>query len=236
MKLSLGRRAYDLAYRLWAPWDVVGVRPELQRMIEEGALTPTDHPKVIDLGCGSGANSAFLAEHGFQVTAVDFSPAGLRKAERRAVQAGVVERCRFVQADLTAPDLRERVGGPFDLLIDASTIDDLTASHRTVVAEHLANLARPGAVLLCWCNYTTPEQLPMFSLTRPSRLVPVIEPGEEQRLFGAAFHIEIARPPDADFEACLLLRRRSGGQGRRLSSRAAEGSARPCPFEPTGHP
>jgi ubiquinone/menaquinone biosynthesis C-methylase UbiE len=210
VKVSFGRRAYDLAYRLWAPWDVVGIRPELQRMVEEGALTPTDHPNVIDLGCGSGANSVFLAAHGFQVTAVDFSPAGLHKAERRAVQAGVAERCRFVEADLTAPDLRHRVGGPFDLLIDASTLDDLTGSRRTAMAENVARLARPGAVLLCWCNYTTTEQLPRFSFTRPSRLVPVIEPGEEQRLFGAAFDIEIERPPDADHEACLLLRRRSG--------------------------
>jgi SAM-dependent methyltransferase len=208
VKVSLGRRAYDLAYRVWAPWDVVGIRPELQRMVEDGTLTPTDHPTVIDLGCGSGANSVFLAANGFQVTAVDFSPAGLRQAERRALQAGVAERCRFVEADLTAPELPARVGGPFDLLIDASTLDDLTGSRRAAVADNVTRLARPGAVLLCWCNYTTPEQLPRFSLTRPSRLVPVIEPGEEQRLFGGAFDIEIVRPPDADHEACLLMRRR----------------------------
>lgn len=215
------RRAYDLAYRMWAPWDAVGVRPELQRMVEDGALTITDHLNVIDLGCGSGANTVFLAAHGFQVTAVDFSPAGLRKAERRAVQAGVAGRCRFVEADLTAPDLRERVGGPFDLLIDASTLDDLTGRRRVAAADNIARLARPGAVLLCWCNYAIPAQLPRFSFTRPSRLVPVIEPGEDQRLFGEAFDIEIARPPGADFEARLLLRRRSGGQAQLPSSRAA---------------
>jgi SAM-dependent methyltransferase len=208
VKLSGGRRAYDLAYRLWAPWDSVGVRPELRRMVEGGELTSTEFPRAIDIGCGSGANSVFLAEHGHQVTGVDFSPVGLRKAEQRAVRAGVAERCRFVQADLTAPDLPDLVGGPFDLLVDASTIDDLTGSRRVAAAEHLGHLARPGAVLLCWCNYTTPEQLPRFSFTRPSRMVPVIEPGEEQRLFGAAFDIEILRPPDADFEACLLMRRR----------------------------
>jgi SAM-dependent methyltransferase len=216
MKLAGGRRAYDLAYRLWAPWDVVGVRPELRRMVEDGALSPAHYPNVIDLGCGSGANAVFLATHGFQVTAVDFSATGLRKAERRAVQEGVAERCRFIEADLTSPDLWDLVGGPFDLLIDASTIDDLTGSRRVAVAENVARLARPGAVMLCWCNYATAEQLPRFSFTRPSRLVPVIEPGEERRLFGEAFDIELVRPPDAEFEACLLLRRRdepSGGSG-----------------------
>ena len=201
-------RFYDLAYRVWAPWDAVGVRPELRRMVEDGALSPATHPNVIDLGCGSGANAVFLTTQGFQVTAVDFSPTGLRKAERRAVQAGVAEGCQFIEADLTAPHLWDQVGGPFDLLIDASTIDDLTGSRRVAVAENVARLARPGAVMLCWCHYATTEQLSMFSLTRPSRLVPVIEPGEEQRLFGEAFDIELLRPSDADFEACLLLRRR----------------------------
>ena len=205
----VGSRFYDLAYRLWAPWDAVGVRPELQRMVEDGALTPANHPNVIDLGCGSGANAVFLATHGFDITAVDFSPTGLRKAERRAEQAGVAERCRFIEADLTAPHLWDLVGGPFDLLIDASTIDDLTGSRRVAVAENVARLARPGAVMLCWCNYATAEQLPRFSFTRPSRLVSVVEPGEEQRLFGEAFDIELLRPSDADFEACLLLRRRN---------------------------
>jgi SAM-dependent methyltransferase len=209
VKLSGGRRAYDLAYRLWAPWDSVGVRPELQRMVEDGVLTPSEHLRVIDLGCGSGANTVFLAERGHKVTAVDFSRVGLRKAERRAVRAGVADRCRFIQADLTAPDLPDLVGGPFDLLVDASTIDDLVGARRVAAAEHLGHLARPGAVLLCWCNYATPEQLPRFSFSIPSRMVPVIEPGEEQVLFGGAFEIEILRPPDAYFEACLLMRRRA---------------------------
>jgi SAM-dependent methyltransferase len=111
--VSFGRHADDLAYRVWAPWKVVGVRPELQRMVEGGVLRPTEHPNGIDLGCGSGANSVFLAAHGFEVTAVDFSRAGLRKAHRRAVQARV--------------------------------------------AENVTRLARPGAVLLCWCNDTTPS-------------------------------------------------------------------------------
>ncbi|MDO9183244.1 MAG: class I SAM-dependent methyltransferase [Bacteriovorax sp.] len=32
---------------------------------------------ILDLGCGSGQDAVFFAEHGFRVTAVDFSEAGL---------------------------------------------------------------------------------------------------------------------------------------------------------------
>ena len=53
---------------------------------------------VLDLGCGEGRNAVFLAEQGYDVTAVDQSAAGLQKAERLAAQRGV--EITTVQADL----------------------------------------------------------------------------------------------------------------------------------------
>jgi SAM-dependent methyltransferase len=219
--LVIGRRVYDLMYRWWAPWDAVGVRPELRRLVEDGTLTPSSHPRAIDLGCGTGANAVFLAELGFDVTAVDFSPAALAKAAERARRSSALTgqgpggseaaaRLRLVEADLTGLDLPALVGGPFDLLVDASTLDDLAPAGRTALAGHIARLARPGAVLLCWCFYAARDTLPRVSFTGPSRMTPGIEPGEEQTLFGAAFDIEMLRPP-VRHEACLLLRRRADG-------------------------
>jgi SAM-dependent methyltransferase len=208
----VGRRAYDLMYRLWTPWDAVGVRPELRRLADDGELTATDHRRVIDLGCGTGANAVFLAARGHQVVGVDFAPVALRKAEARARAAGVEDRCRFLEADLTASDLPDQVGGPFDLIVDASSLDDLDADGRAILAGHLARLARPGAVMLCWCWYTARNELPRISFTGPSRLSPGIDPGEEHRLFGDAFDIEVLRPPHRH-EACLLLRRRADVAG-----------------------
>ena len=53
---------------------------------------------VLDLGSGEGRNAVFLAEQGHDVTAVDQSSVGLRKAERLAAERGV--RITTVQADL----------------------------------------------------------------------------------------------------------------------------------------
>jgi SAM-dependent methyltransferase len=41
--------------------------------------------RALDLACGEGRNALWLAERGWQVTGVDFSPVGLAKARRLAV-------------------------------------------------------------------------------------------------------------------------------------------------------
>jgi tellurite methyltransferase len=44
---------------------------------------------VLDVGCGEGRNSIFLAERGFAVDAIDISEAGIEKAKRIAAARGV---------------------------------------------------------------------------------------------------------------------------------------------------
>ena len=45
--------------------------------------------RAVDLACGEGRNSIWLAEQGWKVTGVDFSPVGLAKAKRFADLWGV---------------------------------------------------------------------------------------------------------------------------------------------------
>ena len=45
--------------------------------------------RAVDLACGEGRNAIWLAEQGWQVTGVDFSPVGLAKAKRFADLWGV---------------------------------------------------------------------------------------------------------------------------------------------------
>lgn len=195
--------AYDLLYRTWAPWNAVGVRADLRALVESGRISPRTHPRVVDLGCGSGANATYLAEQGHEVVGVDFSPVALAKATRRAERAGV--ELRLVRADLTATVL-PGVEGPFDLVLDFGALDDLTPDGRQAMAAHIQRLVRSGGFFVFWCFYADPGTLPRFSFTGPSRVVPVIRPGEEHELFDAAFTMaELSR---GDRSACFLLTRR----------------------------
>jgi SAM-dependent methyltransferase len=68
---------------------------------------------ALDAGCGTGAEAVWLAERGWQVTAVDISETALAKAADRAAEAGASDRVALVGADLTSwkPDRR------FDLVV-----------------------------------------------------------------------------------------------------------------------
>jgi SAM-dependent methyltransferase len=200
---------YDLLYRWRAPWEG-GARLELTTLVEQGRLTPvTLAPgRAVDLGCGSGANAVFLAQAGFEVVGIDFSPVALGKARRAAEAAGVSDRLRLVRGDLTSPRMAE-IEGPFDLLVDFGTLDDLGPAARRAMAATIIRLARPGSAFLLWCFYADRASLPPVSLTGPSRMVPSLAPGEERRLFGDAFGIERlpAELPEQPTAAFLMTRR-----------------------------
>jgi hypothetical protein len=112
-----------------------------------------------------------------------------------------------VEGDLTATAIAG-AEGPFDLLIDFGTLDDLDPDGRLAMARLVARLARPGAAFVFWCFWARRTDLPRFSLTGPSRMIPVIEPGEEERLFGDSFTIErLPEPQPASHSACFLMTR-----------------------------
>jgi 2-polyprenyl-3-methyl-5-hydroxy-6-metoxy-1,4-benzoquinol methylase len=68
--------------------------------------------RALDLAAGAGRNAVWLAGHGWEVTAVDFSGEGLRRAEALAAHHGV--EIATVRADVT--EYRPPVGA-FDLVV-----------------------------------------------------------------------------------------------------------------------
>jgi len=58
-------------------------------IIDLAAQIPHD-AAVIDVGCGEGRNTLFLAKQGYDVTAVDISESGIRKLRALADREGVV--------------------------------------------------------------------------------------------------------------------------------------------------
>lgn len=104
---------------------------ELSALLGPGA-------RVLDLGCGEGRDSVFFAVRGFEVTGVDASLAGLRKAERLARGHGV--EVRWLHGDMA----RLPLDGPFDLVYSCGAIHYVPRRERARLFPRLKALTPPG--------------------------------------------------------------------------------------------
>jgi SAM-dependent methyltransferase len=105
-----------------------------------GSLTGS---RALDLGCGEGGDAMWLAEHGWQVVAVDVSTTALARAAEDAAARGVLERIDFQQHDLTQT-LPE---GPFDL-VSAHFFHTTLEMDRPAILRRAAATVAPGGTLL----------------------------------------------------------------------------------------
>lgn len=99
--------SYDRTFweQLWAKTlrehaDKVASRPPNGHLVVEAAQLPPG--RALDAGCGHGADTLWLAAHGWRVTAVDFSAAALAHGRSMAGAAGaeIAERIEWVEGDL----------------------------------------------------------------------------------------------------------------------------------------
>ncbi len=134
-------------YRTWYRWGtppwVMGPREELVRLLAED-IVPVG--RALDLGCGTGANAIHLAEHGYETTGIDYADSAIDRARESAAEAGVD--VRFVVGDVT--DMPE-VEGPFDLVVDYGTFDDLPDAQRPAAVQEILRVTEPGSRVLLWC-------------------------------------------------------------------------------------
>jgi len=102
------------------PWEINRPDHNLIDFVNDLSLAPGP---AIDLGCGTGDNSVWLAEQGFQVTGCDLSDLALAKAKAKAKQAGVT--CTWFQGDFlqTTP-----AGAPFTFAFDRGCFHTFAAA------------------------------------------------------------------------------------------------------------
>jgi ubiquinone/menaquinone biosynthesis C-methylase UbiE len=114
----------------------------------ELAKTFRSGDRVLEIGCGTGVDACYLAEHGVRVIASDSSSQMIAVATRRILENGQQELVRplLLRAeDLPLPAV-ELFDGAFSNFGALNCIEDLRR-----LAQDLARLLKPGATaLLCW--------------------------------------------------------------------------------------
>jgi len=152
--------------------------------------------RVLDLGCGEGGDAIWLAQQGWDVTAVDVSPTAIARASFAAQASGVAgERIRWLATDLADWDAE----GEFDLVC-ASFFHSPVVFPRTAVLRRAAQHIVTGGHLLLVSH----AAFPPWSDADAHGHVSLLSPDEEQA--------ELALDPD-EWESVLVETRQREAMG-----------------------
>jgi SAM-dependent methyltransferase len=165
-------------------------RTTLQRLAN--ALEVGPGQMVVDLGCGHGGPSVWVAQHtGANLIGIDLSPVGIELARRRAAELGLSEQARFEVGDVTATGLPE---ASCDAAMSLDVV--LFVPDKAAAVREAARILRPGGRFA----FTSWEQLGDSALqTHPLPIVRESAPIADyhQLLEDAGFVVETyAEPPD----------------------------------------
>ena len=162
---------FDRAYR--SPitfWGDPRIPEELKALARRGAPRSS-----LELGCGVGRFSSYLAQQGLLATGVDFSPVAIAKARERVAKSEA--RPEFLVGDVTHLDA---LTGPFDVSFDIGCFHCLAPEGQRAYAAEMARLLRPGGTHLIWALDSAPSDVPL-------------SPAAVKEVFAAGFELADAR-------------------------------------------
>jgi SAM-dependent methyltransferase len=153
--------------------------------------------RALDLGCGPGRNAIWLAQQGFEVDAVDLSPAALDWARERAAAAQVA--VNFVEGNIF--ELDDALTG-YDLVYDSGCFHHLPPHRRISYRSLLERTLRPGGAfgLVCFAWGAMGSEAPDASFYDERKLSGgVAYRGEDlRRLFDWMELVELRRMEQQD--------------------------------------
>lgn len=96
---------------------------------------------MLDLGCGSGRHSKYLASKGFDVTGIDLATSSIRQAKREET-----EKLRFYCHDMRAPFGKSKFDYVFNFFTSFGYFDD--TSEDLKVVNNMSSALKPGGILV----------------------------------------------------------------------------------------
>ena len=173
------------------------------KVIEAGKVKPG---LALDLGCGTGIKSIYLAQRGFRVTGVDISETAIKFANKNAKRAKV--KVRFIVADATNLSfLKDR---KFDFVLDWANLHGIPKTKRKkYIAEIVKHTKKDSKLLLrCFSKYGVKKE----SALTPVGLIYLFSEEDIRKLFNKYFKIletnrsrpSLGNPPGKWFDEYVM--------------------------------
>jgi SAM-dependent methyltransferase len=124
------------------PWRLDGPQPIVAELADAGEI----RGPVLECGCGLGDNALFLAERGYQVTAVDASPSVIEQDLAKATVRNLTVDFRTADATVLAG-----IDGGFNTVLDSAMLHCLTDEQRRDYFAAIHRVTEPGARLHILC-------------------------------------------------------------------------------------
>jgi len=139
-------KVYKSIFAHWA-WSDTRIPVELKELVVK------HHPKAsLELGCGLGRFSGYMAEQGIKATGVDFSQVAIEKANKRLAEKD--RKPTLLVGDVTNLEmLRE----PFDVAFDIGCFHCLNESGEQKYVAETYRLLKPSSTLLIWALDSSPS-------------------------------------------------------------------------------
>jgi len=122
------------------------------------ARTLPSHARILIPGCGSAYEAAFLAGEGFDVVAIDFSPAAVETARKNLADLANIVRL----ADFFEFDSRK----PFDVIYERAFLCALPRTMWNSYADRCAELLNPGGVIAGFFFFSDTPKGPPFGTSQ----------------------------------------------------------------------
>jgi cyclopropane fatty-acyl-phospholipid synthase-like methyltransferase len=134
---------FDAAYEGTPPWDIGRPQAALIRLADQGEIVGS----VLDLGCGTGEGTLYLAERGHDVLGIDAAAAAIDRARAKARDRGIG--AEFLVWDALRVG---ELGRSFGTAIDIGLFHTFQDEERPIFAASVHAALEPGGryFLLCW--------------------------------------------------------------------------------------